>query len=131
MPEVDEVAAEWNFNVGDAECDFAERDLDETSPWSRLLAKQSKSVELALNFRKNYGCFSRTGDQQRVATLCLFFIIGQKPAAGLYGVSLIAKNRLWDKFSCTSDFPKRVVAAGRVKPFKNVTLRQVIETFEM
>jgi hypothetical protein len=36
VPEMDKVAAEWDFIVGDAERDFAGRDRHETSPFQRV-----------------------------------------------------------------------------------------------
>ena len=57
-----------------------------------IIAQASKSVEPTFSFRIT-GAFSHTGDHQRVATLFLFVMLGQKPAAGHYGVFLIAENR--------------------------------------
>jgi hypothetical protein len=40
VPEMDEMAAEWDFIVGNAECDFVERGFHHSSPWpSRRFGK--------------------------------------------------------------------------------------------
>jgi hypothetical protein len=36
VPEMDQVAAESDFIVGNAKCDFGERAFHETSPWLRV-----------------------------------------------------------------------------------------------
>jgi hypothetical protein len=46
QPEMDEVRAEWDFMVDNAECDFVERDFHQSSPWPRPLAQQSRTLRL-------------------------------------------------------------------------------------
>ena len=45
VPEMDEVAAEWDFIVGDAECDLAERDFH-----NRSLSNSSKGMAAQFSF---------------------------------------------------------------------------------